>query len=349
MKSITIIIPLYNMAFFIERAVRSVLAQTFTDFQLIVVDDGSTDGGGELVKKIKDDRIKLIQQENQGVSAARNTGIAAANSELIVFLDADDYWKPGFLEEIIALRQKFPEAGIYATNYQTINLHGIATPSFNILKSGKERGLINFFKMIKHNTIIIQAVAIPKKIFEKVGGFHQGEFILEDLDLLLKVALRYPVAWSSKPLVVYDQLDWHKKNSKRFNKIIREPQVIYTIRKAITDGIVTSGNEIFLKEAAAAILLGQAKYLLQYGDKKLAQEFIKTSLNFDESQEGSLLLLASFLPKNIFYSFIIPFMRKLKNEMLNIGIFKKIYMKIINKKIIKNGQILLKLYIFCIV
>jgi glycosyltransferase involved in cell wall biosynthesis len=316
------------MAPFIERAIKSVLSQTYSDFQLIVIDDGSTDGGGEIVKNIKDPRLHVICQENQGVSVARNTGITEANSELIVFLDADDHWKPKFLEEIIRLKQEFPQAGIYATAYQTINQHGITTPSFQILPSGKKRGLINFFKVLKYNAVIIQAVAIPKKIFEEVGGFHHGEFILEDLDLLLRVALRYPVAWSNEPLVMYYQLDWHEKNSKRFRRINREPRVVHTIREAVANGAVPSENLSLLKEAAATIMLGQARYLLEYGNEKLGQSFIRSALNFNASLEGRLMGFAASLPGNIYYRVIIPLLRDLKNKLLSQNLFRDIYSKL---------------------
>ena len=103
---VSVVIPLYNKAPYIDRALRSVLAQTFQDFEVIIVDDGSTDGGAKIVKSTTDKRIKLIQQKNSGVSAARNRGIQESKSKLIAFLDADDEWKSRFLEVILRLRKK---------------------------------------------------------------------------------------------------------------------------------------------------------------------------------------------------------------------------------------------------
>src|ERR1035441_8596585 len=96
--SISVVIPLYNKAPYVGRALSSVFRQTIQDFECIVVDDGSTDGGGDLVEKMSDPRLRLVRQANGGVSRARNQGINLARHPLIAFLDADDEWLPGFLE-----------------------------------------------------------------------------------------------------------------------------------------------------------------------------------------------------------------------------------------------------------
>ena len=108
MSSVSVVIPLYNKAPHISRAINSVLGQTSPPEEIIVIDDGSTDGGGDIVKAYQDPRIRYIRQENQGVSAARNRGIELAKGELIAFLDADDAWKPKFLETISEMRSLYP-------------------------------------------------------------------------------------------------------------------------------------------------------------------------------------------------------------------------------------------------
>ena len=101
MATISIVIPLYNKGFIISETLDSVLAQTFTDFEIIIVNDGSTDNGFEIVSQFSDKRIKLFQQQNKGAAAARNLGIEKATGELIAFLDADDYWYPNHLEVVL--------------------------------------------------------------------------------------------------------------------------------------------------------------------------------------------------------------------------------------------------------
>ena len=106
MAEVTMVIPLYNKSSLVERAIRSIQEQTFEDWHLIVVDDGSTDDGGDIVRGIVDGRIELIRQSNQGPGAARNAGIARAESEFIAFLDADDQWYPWYLANALEAIQK---------------------------------------------------------------------------------------------------------------------------------------------------------------------------------------------------------------------------------------------------
>ena len=120
----SVVVPLFNKADCVERAIRSVLGQTVPCGEIIVVDDGSTDDGYRVVEAIEDSRVKLFRQDNQGPSSARNKGVAEAQGELVAFLDADDEWRPSFLETIVNLRAEYPEAGAYATAYQILEPGG---------------------------------------------------------------------------------------------------------------------------------------------------------------------------------------------------------------------------------
>lgn len=107
MPKISVVIPLYNKAFSIEKTLKTVLQQTFSDFEIVIINDGSTDNSAEIVESIKDCRVQLYHQENQGAAAARNFGIEKSNGNLIAFLDADDFWNPNHLEELYKLYEDF--------------------------------------------------------------------------------------------------------------------------------------------------------------------------------------------------------------------------------------------------
>jgi hypothetical protein len=113
----SVVIPLYNKEHYIEKTIQSVLDQTCTDYEVIVVDDGSKDNSLALARKFESDRVRVIPQENQGVSVARNTGILNANGEFICFLDADDEWRPDYLATVEQLTERYPESAIFVTAY----------------------------------------------------------------------------------------------------------------------------------------------------------------------------------------------------------------------------------------
>ena len=123
---ISVVIPLYNKASSIERAVDSVLAQTITDWELVVVDDGSVDEGPALVASYTDPRIRLFKQSNSGVAAARNKGAEMAANETLAFLDADDYWEPTHLDNLKLLIDQFPEAALFGTAYYVVGGDGLS-------------------------------------------------------------------------------------------------------------------------------------------------------------------------------------------------------------------------------
>jgi len=206
--AVSVVIPLYNKGPYIARALNSVLAQTSQDFEVIVVDDGSTDDGADVVKGFDDPRIQLIQQENQGVSAARNRGIEVANADLIAFLDADDEWLPGFLGKIIDLRIKFPLAGIYATAFMKKSFNGIyLKQKFSRIPAGEWEGIIpSYFGSCAYGRIPIRSsnVVIPRRVFKDVGVFHVGKWWGEDTDMWGRIALKYSIAFSSDYLAIYN-------------------------------------------------------------------------------------------------------------------------------------------------
>lgn len=204
---ISVIIPLYNKEAGIATALRSVLAQTYQDFEIVVVDDGSTDSSVAIVETFNDQRIRLIRQQNAGVSAARNRGIEEAKGEYVAFLDADDEWIPEFLEEIRTLQQEYPECKAQATNY-VFNSNETKSPTIlhKIPFKGKRGVLSNYFEVAScsHPPVWTSAVCIERKLLQEIGGFPVGIKSGEDLLTWARIAVRTQWAYSLKAFSVFN-------------------------------------------------------------------------------------------------------------------------------------------------
>ena len=204
--------PLYNKAPYVRKAVESVVGQTCRDWELIVVDDGSTDGGGDIVTSIADPRIRLVRQENAGVSAARNRGVAlsgeaAFRSPYVCFLDADDWWEPTFLEEMAALIERHPDAGIYGTSYWIVK-NGRKRLAPIGVEEGFAEGEINYCQVYARTLcmpLTSITVCIPRRVFDEAGGFPLGITLGEDFLLWLRIALTHKTVLLNKPLANYNQ------------------------------------------------------------------------------------------------------------------------------------------------
>lgn len=204
---ISVVVPLYNKESFIFRAVNSILSQTFQDFEIVIVDDGSTDNSINIVSAINDDRIRIITQNNQGVSGARNTGISQARGEWIAFLDADDIWDSTFLETVYMLSEMYPQCRVVATPYNVIDIRGtVSSPVLNHIPFDLEYGLMtNYFEVASKSTppICSSSVMIRKDAIEDIGGFPVGIKQGEDLLTWARLASKYPIAYSIQPLATF--------------------------------------------------------------------------------------------------------------------------------------------------
>ena len=203
----SVIIPLFNKAPYIRKAVESVVGQTYNGWELVVVDDGSTDGSSDIVKSIDDSRIRHVRQDNAGVSAARNRGITESTAPFICFLDADDWWEPTFLEEMAGLIKRHPDAGIYGTGYYIVK-NGKKRVAPIGVDEGFSEGEINYCKVYTKTLcmpLTSITVAMPRRVFEENGGFKTHLKFGEDFDLWIRVALKHKVVLLNKPLCNYNQ------------------------------------------------------------------------------------------------------------------------------------------------
>lgn len=218
MPRFSIITPLYNKAPYIRKALESVMAQTYTDYEVIIIDDGSTDESVQIVesfiRECEEEKsgaphtlhfaqsVRLLRQPNAGVAAARNNGVAASHGGYICFLDADDWWEPTYLEEMDRLITDYPKAGIYAMNYIYYK------PGKTHMAITKNRtGYINYPKAYLDNgamMIFTSSSSMRREVFDEMGGFPLGVKLGEDFLLWAKTTLHYPAAFCDKPLAYYN-------------------------------------------------------------------------------------------------------------------------------------------------
>lgn len=207
----SVIVPLFNKAETVLRSIESVQAQDFSNWELVVVDDGSEDNGPELVAALNDSRIRLIRQTNIGVSAARNRGVNEARNEIIAFLDADDIWLPGYLNVAASLFTEFPQAKWVATSYFVQHARkGCYQARLRGAPRGFERGVIqDYFRVaiLSDPPVFSSATIVKREIILSVGGFPASLSDGEDLLTWARLACKYPLVYDVRPLAIYDFAD----------------------------------------------------------------------------------------------------------------------------------------------
>lgn len=202
----SVVIPLYNKEHYIEATIRSVLNQTCTDYEVIVVDDGSKDDSLALARKFESERVRIIHQENQGVAVARNTGILNARGEFICFLDADDEWRPEYLSAIDGLTEQYSESAIFVTAY-AVNM-GNGKIHYSTRLEPETGCLPSYWLTLAkgYDFVWTSATTIRRQALLDAGLFKPGEKIGQDLDMWARVARINPrVAYSNHICVNYNR------------------------------------------------------------------------------------------------------------------------------------------------
>ncbi|WP_292468262.1 glycosyltransferase family A protein [Methanolobus sp.] len=297
MSQISVVIPLYNKENSIGRTIKSVLSQTYQDFELIIVDDGSRDKSAEIVRSFTDKRIRLIQQENAGVSVARNTGIEASKAEIIAFLDADDEWLPVFLETIIRLRKKYPDAGLYGTAYE-VHYPGSIVQKTYIANEGERILPSNFGAFVEFGGPIFNSssFAAPKEVLEEIGGYPLRVKWSEDTMVWGKIALQFPIAYSPCVCSIYHQ--YSENNSTGIPEYLENPFLKYisTIEK---DELLKLNNEQDFVMYCDLCRIATIRRNIYSGYCVKARQELSKVTSTPYIQKKRQLLLMSYLPRYI--------------------------------------------------
>ncbi|TJZ99685.1 glycosyltransferase [Bacillus thuringiensis] len=273
MEFISIVIPLYNKESYVERAIKSILNQTIQNFEIIVVDDGSEDKSCNIVRNFQDPRIQLIQQKHSGVAAARNRGIESARANIIAFLDADDEWRPTFLETMCNLKKKYPNGGAYATSYEIrLKNNRKLIPKIKHIPPFPWEGIISNYThaVLGDLPLISSAIAIPTTTFKKLGKFPVGAQLGEDQDMWFRIAQKYAIVYSHTPQAIYYRGLPHSLCTNL--KIIEPYPIIKTVENNLK--LKTKENEFYLKEYLAKLQLDFSKRLLQANKLSTARDFL---------------------------------------------------------------------------
>ncbi len=194
---ISVVIPTYNRGWILKEAVDSVLAQEYPAYEVIVVDDGSTDDTAAILAGYGN-RITILRQENRGVSAARNRGVRKAGGNLLAFLDSDDLWLPGKLETQADFFQTHPEALICQTEETWVRNGRRVNPK---TRHKKPSGNI-FEPSLELCLVSPSAVMLRRELFEEMGGFDERLPACEDYDIWLRIGCQYPVHLIDTPLII---------------------------------------------------------------------------------------------------------------------------------------------------
>jgi len=278
---ISIVIPLYNKEKQISETLESVFRQTFQDFEVVIVDDGSSDNSVDIVRKFEDKRISIISQLNQGVSAARNTGIKYAKYDYIAFLDADDEWEPFYLQEQVNLIRDYPTCDVFACAYQFRTYKGDLKPVIlNKMPFPDETGILtNYFEVAScsHPPLWTSAVTAKKEALLSTGGFLLGVRAGEDLLMWARLAVKYSIAYNKNSLSIYNV----SPSGSYENSPSRRPQEEDLVGKELEKLYKKNKSLNGLKSYVALWYKMRASMFLLFGDRKKTLEESLQSLKYD--------------------------------------------------------------------
>jgi len=283
---VSVIIPCYNAGRFLPEALKSVYAQTYREWEILLVDDGSTDDT-PAVASAQGDRIRYFRQENRGAAAARNLGIARARGEFIAFLDADDVWLPSKLETQLRLFSRRPEPGLVYSDCYSINGNGVVTGFYlkRRLSSRRDPAAEIFIRDYMPNSTVV----VRRSCLDLVGPLDESIVLSEDEDLKIRLADRFPVGRVAVPLAGWRQHEGNKSLMAEKLKAAFAHDTGVILRKIPRLEKFRRAREAVLHENCGLLLLREGK-------TRPARAELIAALLLRPRQLRSLLLLLLSLP-----------------------------------------------------
>lgn len=250
MSRISVIIPLYNKVNSIERTLQSVARQSVQPLEVIVVDDGSTDGSAEVVRRMNMPLVQLVSQSNRGVSAARNRAMELAQGEWVALLDGDDCWEPGYLENVERMIDTYPAAAAIGTAFMVDDGRRRVVGD-----TPQKEGVVDFFvESMSRYVLIPSATVLRRDITLALGGFPEGMRMGEDQYLWTKIARTAQVVFSPARLVVYSRAAENRSAS-----IFRPEQTVFSLEDLYDEDALPISNEYVARVALGKALVESAR------------------------------------------------------------------------------------------
>ena len=296
---VSVVIPLYNKADVLKDTLAAVLRQTVQAFEVIIVDDGSTDGGGALVEAVQDPRFRLLRQANLGVSAARNRGILEAQAEWVALLDADDLWLGSHLADLVSAAEDAGVIGAF-TNY-IFERSGLPAVSYAV----PSQRVDNYFSFALANggyPMHSSAVLFRREQLINCGLFAVGKSMGEDLDMWCRLAFHGSFQYLARPSATYRNALDSGAVARHFKKAAPFPVFAQRLPKMISDGEVPEHLVTSARRYANFLLLEHARALLDCGEHRRAREVLlhECTLAWDPKRYLKRLLRTSLLGQWVF-------------------------------------------------
>ncbi len=327
-KKISVIIPAFNSARFIDTAIDSVVCQKINNLEIIVIDDGSTDTTATVIKKYVDlGLVRYVYQVNSGPGAARNRGLDSVDGEYVCFLDADDTLLPGSIAKRLDFMQRHPEVGMVFTDLYRCRSKGDDTEvhlrdngflkKFEpaIVKSQPPEYILNARYVplaFEHNPFIkTPTVMLRKSIIENVGGFDRSLCAAEDIDLWLRIARKFPIGYIDEPLTCWN--NYQSTLTADTNRFFKDTIIFY--ENQLNSPETTIFEKKMLRHRLGRLFFDYGYHEIKLGHKFDARRYFLRSLGYRpfETKAWKNILLST-LPGSF-----LTFLRELKNKMVRHG------------------------------